>query len=352
MLSGTPSGNSNISEGKLLGDDAFLRRVAQLSYEDGLSQEAIAKQEFCSRQTISKALQKAREKGIVRITIVPEQRAGYLRNLSRELRTKLGLEDLVIVAGRKLNETAEHEVAEDILDDIVREAADYLDQMLTNDDILAVSGGKDIMRNIVRYLKPGKLLPNLQVVPTIGFVASHTSLGDSNLIAFDIATAYGARHSWLPIPAIVESYEQREQARALPIVRDVLKTVDKATIVILGIWPPHIREEVMAEGVLTREQIEALEEFEPAVNINHWAFDSFGICINNQGEHPPYYLTGFEIPKLRDRIKEGKVKVILVAGASRSYVPAIRAALEAGIANILVTDHVTAQELLDQKNKE
>ena len=77
------------TEAKLLTDDRFLRKLAYLYYEDGYSQEAIAGMEFCSRQTVSKALQKARDRGIVRISIVPGLRTGYIRNLSREVRLEL-----------------------------------------------------------------------------------------------------------------------------------------------------------------------------------------------------------------------------------------------------------------------
>lgn len=343
MLADIPQGN--IPEGKLLSDDRFLRRIAHLYYEDGQTQEAIAEMEYCSRQTIGKALQKARDRGIVRISVVPEQRTGYLRNLSRELRMNLGLEDLIVVAGRNLNE--ETKQADDVLADITTAAADYLDQLLTDTDILAVSGGRNIMRQVVRYLKPTKLLPKLRVVPTIGFVKPQTSNGDANLIAYDIAAAYGASHTWLPIPAIVETEEQREQARSLPVVRDVLKIVEEATVIMTGIWTPPAKREVMEMGVLTKEQIDTLDVGHPAVDINHWAFDASGRCINEMLTPPPYYLTGLEIPRLRDKIRKERIKVILVAGASLAYVPAIRAALKAGIANILVTDHVTAQLLLE-----
>src|SRR5215472_17521841 len=90
-------------EASLLAEERFGRRDAYMYYEDGNSQEAIAETEFCSRQTISKALQKARDRGIVRISIVPDLRTGFLRNLSREVRMELGLEDLILVAGQSLD---------------------------------------------------------------------------------------------------------------------------------------------------------------------------------------------------------------------------------------------------------
>src|SRR6266498_5110590 len=139
------------TEAKLLTDDRFLRKLAYMYYEDGYSQEAIAGMEFCSRQTVSKALQKARDRGIVRISIVPDLRTGYIRNLSREVRIQLGLEDLVLVSGRNMNMLAADELLDDVVTEITSAAAEYVDQMLTDSDILAVSGGRTFMRNLVRY---------------------------------------------------------------------------------------------------------------------------------------------------------------------------------------------------------
>jgi deoxyribonucleoside regulator len=343
MLMGTP-GNTNDS--RLLADNRFLRRVAYRYYEDGQTQEAIAEMEFCSRQTIGKALQKAKDRGFVRISVVPDERVGYLRNLSRDLRIQLGLDDVALVPGQNLKSMERGIVEQDILTEIASTAAEYLDQLLTDTDILAVSGGRHVMRQVVTYLKPTKLLSGLRVVPTIGFVQPHTGLGDSNLISYDIAVAYGAQHLWLPIPAIVETQTQREQARALPVARDVLKIIEQATVIMTGLWLPHAYEDLLESNVLSKEQIDPLIQHEPAFDINHWFFDSAGICINEQLETPPYYLTGLEIPRLKEKIKQGNTKVILIAGANIAYVPAIRAALNAGIANILITDHVTAELLM------
>ena len=93
-------------------------------------------------------------------------------------------------------------------------------------------------------------------------------------------------------------------------------------------------------------QVEAIEPYQPVVDINHWVFDASGRCINELLDPPPYYLSGLEIPRLKDKIQQRDTKVILVVGGSARYIPAIRAALKAGLANILVTDHVTAQLLL------
>src|SRR5437763_12019141 len=141
------------SEARLLTDERFLRKIAYMYYEDGHSQETIAEMEFCSRQTVSKALQKAKDRGLVRISIIPDLRTGYLRNLSREVRVQLNLEDLVLVPGRNFDNIKADGTLDEVVAAIGNAAADYLDQLLTDSDILGVSGGKTFMRNVVRYLK-------------------------------------------------------------------------------------------------------------------------------------------------------------------------------------------------------
>lgn len=334
------------SEARLLTDERFLRKIAYMYYEDGHSQETIAEMEFCSRQTVSKALQKARDRGIVRISIIPDLRTGYLRNLSREVRVQLGLEDLVLVAGHNLNMLAANEHIENVVTDVASAAADYLDQLLTDNDVLAVSGGTTFMRGIVQHLKPTKPLPHMQVLATIGFVESRTSSGDANMIAYDLAQAYGANHIWFPCPALLPDQQTLEATRRLPLIKDAFDMMNRASVVVTGLWTPHTNSNLIERGILDRQHLEAIEKYEPVVDINHWVFDAAGRCINELVQPFPYVLSGLEIPRLRNAIQQRRVKVILVAGGSPSYIPAIRAALRAGLANILVTDHITAQLLL------
>ncbi len=347
---------ANGSEARLLSDERFLRKVAYMYYEDGNSQEGIAEKEYVSRQTVSKALQKAKDRGIVRVSIVPDMRSGYLRNLMREARIGLELEDVVLVPGNNFEGMKEYGTAEEVVVEIAKSAADYLDQLLTNTDILAVSGGTVFMRNVARYLTPNRLLPHLQVVATIGFVEAHTSDGDANLIAYDIAQAYGGRHTWCCMPAFFPSLPIADALLNIklmrqndPIVKQSADLHNRANVVMMSIWPPHTNNEVVIRGILSKEQIQAVEAMHPAVDINHWVFDAEGRCINTLLNPPPYYLTGFEIPRLKQKIRKEAAKVILVAGGGPAYVPAIRATLNAGLANILITDHVTAQLLLMEK---
>src|SRR2546430_4402093 len=276
------------TEAKLLTDDRFLRKLAYLYYEDGYSQEAIAGMEFCSRQTVSKALQKARDRGIVRISIVPDLRTGYIRNLSREVRLELGLEDLILVSGQNMNDIGSDAVLDEVVIQISSAAAEYLDQLLTDADVLAVSGGKRFMRNLVRHLKPAKLLPHLSVVATIGFAGPQTNFGDANMIALNLAEAYGANHQWFPCPAFLASAEQVEMVHQFPIVKESFDMMSQASITVLGLWATQSNADLVQKGTLSQEQVEEIEAYHPVADINHWIFDIDGQCINELLDPPPY----------------------------------------------------------------
>ena len=342
----TPQGNN--TEARLLADERFLRKVSHLYHDDGHSQEVVAELVSCSRQTVGKALQKARERGIVRITVMPEARNAYLRNLSRDGRVQLGLEDLILVPGRNMSETSADDTQEDVATDIAATAAEYLDQLLTEDDVLAVSGGKRFMRGLVRYIKPEKQMPLLQVVPTIGFAQPRTSYGDANLIAFDLAQAYGARHVWFPCPAFFSDEQLLRSMIELPTIKEGYDLMNRATVVVTSLFTNHKDEDLIQSGVVRREQLDVFDDYRPVADINHWVFDAEGRCINNLLKVPPFYLSGLNVPRLKDQIQRAAAKVMLVAGGSPGYIPALRAILRARIVNILITDHITAQYLLER----
>ena len=120
----------------------------------------------------------------------------------------------------------------------------------------------------------------------------------------------------------------------------------RANVVVTGLWTPSSNKDMLARGILTQEQLDVIETYRPVADLNHWVFDAAGRCINTLLNPFPYALSGLEIPQLKERIRQRNTKVILVAGGSPAYVPALRAVLKAGLANILITDHMTAQLLL------
>lgn len=336
-----------LADNRLLNDEHLLRKIAQMYYYDGVSQEFIASQVAMSRQLVGRALQRARELGIVRITITPHERTGYLQNLTREARSLLGLDDLVIVPGHGITMTPsdEQDKNDDVVADIAATAQEYLDQMLADTDVLAVSGGKRFLRTMLRYAHPTRTLEHLHVVASIGFVDEHTSTGDANLIAYDLAAMYGANHSWFPCPAFMGSAQQVQVVREMPIVSKAYALMYNASLLVTSVWEPEFHS-LVEQGYMHPEQEAQLQALHPVADINHWLFDAEGRCLNTLLDPSPYFLTGLEVPLLKQRIQDGETRVILVVGGDPTYIPAIRAVIKAGLVSILITDHITVQQLV------
>ena len=338
-----------ISEARLLSDEHFLRRVAQMYYEDDQTQDTIAETLYCSRATVGKALQRAKERRIVRITVAPDERSGYLRNLARQGRTRLGLDDLVLVTGQESNtfSRADNDEQEEVIVAIARAAHEYLDEMLTDTDTLAVSGGRRFLRNLVSHARPTKRLPHLRVVATIGSVDVHSNYGDANLIAYDLAAMYGADYTWFPCPAFMKNAEQVQHARNMPVIEDAYALMQQATIMLTSLWLPDL-ESLAGQGILGLDTLHTLKSsYHPVADINHWLLDASGNCITELMDPPPYYLSGLEFSTLQARVQRRETRTMMVVGGDSAYAPAIRAAIRAGIVNILVTDHLTAGALME-----
>jgi len=231
-----------------------------------------------------------------------------------------------------------------VIPSIAEQAAKYLDGEPTNTSKLAVSGGRLFVRQIASYLEPRKL-ESLEVLPSSGFIRALANVGDASLIAYDIATKYEAKYSWLPIPAIVETKDQQQVSMNLPIVRDVRDKVEnEADIYLIQFFTPFSKK-LITEAIISEEQMKIIKSKNPVFNIELWFYDSNGQCINDTSDDWPYYLTGFDINNLRDKIESGK-QVIVVGGANSKHAQAIKLILEKKLANVLITDHITAVDLL------
>lgn len=336
-----------------------LRQIAIDHYERNRTQPDIAKSLGVSRPSVTEALKRARALGIVKITIPRdmERQPSLNRLQTAMLRSFDILEDVELVVGHI---DIEGSLAPNVVPDIAKAAATYLEGELLNSaknggkpTSLAVSGGRRFIRQVVQNLNPKINLPNLEVYPISGFIREQANNGDASLLAYDIATLYEAKYAWLPIPAIVNSPEQCTLAKELPIVRDVLKRVEDANIYLISLVAPY-SDEIVKRGILQKAQVDKISQ-NAVCNIEMWFYTEKGECVNTTISEPPFYLTGYDINNLREKVEKKQAQVILVAGGSEkkaggtiiNQVDGIRAILRAKLVNVLITDHITARGLLE-----
>ena len=326
-------------------DDALLFEIAKLHFEAGLSQGEVAQRLGLTRARVNRLLQTARDRGIVRVLVVPRLRHAYLRGLEDDLKTAYNLKDVLLIPGRQgiregvLNPNTQ----EAMVERLAQTAAEYLDRKLTNDDILCINWGR-VMRAVVDHLHPSKMLSGLKVLPLLGYLSTQPDAFEANLLAQEFALAYAAEFNWLLAPAIVRNLQQQEVVRALPLVKTILEEISQATVAITAIGPADARSStVVKRGWLESDEIQALIDRGAIGEICSWWFDEAG----NEVRDDRIYPIGLGLAGLKRMVQEDK-KVIAVVGADRQRLNPIRVALVNQVVNILVTDHITAQYLLEQ----
>ena len=116
-----------------------LLAVAKMYYEQGLTQQEIAEKVFLSRSHVSRMLKEARALGIVEIII----RSPFENHVSLEisLAERFGMEKILVAYTENTGPREE-------FNSVCSMGASYLNSILTNRSVLAVSKGKTVAATI------------------------------------------------------------------------------------------------------------------------------------------------------------------------------------------------------------
>lgn len=329
-------------------DDELLFEIAKLHFEQGLSQGEVAERKGLSRVKVNRLLQTARDRGIVRVLVVPRLGHAYLRSIEDTLKAAYGLKDVLLIPGREeiLHHNLQSNTQEAIVERLAHHAAAYLDRQLGNDDILTINWGR-VMRAMVDHLRPSKTLAGLSVFPLLGNLSAQPDSFEANLLAQEVASAYGSDFNWLIAPAIVRNLQQQEVVRELPLIKRALEQINQATVAITTIGAADAeRSTVVKRGWLGSDEVASLVERGAVGEIACWWFDELGREVRDDKIYP----IGLGLANLKRMVAEDK-KVIAVVGTDPERLEPIRAALLGKIVNILITDHITAQYLIDRSVK-
>lgn len=300
--------------------------VARLYYQSDYSQQQIASQLGISRPTISRLLQYAKEKGYVKISIIDP--FADLDKLAYKLKEKYSLNDVRIVFSPKDDYVSIREY-------ISKEAAEYLEKVTKNGDIIGVSWGTT-MYEVAKRLTP-KSVKGVEVVQLKGGIShSEVNTYSSETIGL-FAEAFQTIPRYLPLPVIFDNAIVKQMVEEDRHIKNTIKMGIQANIAIFTVGTARDGALLFRLGYLNEEEKRILKQ-KSAGDICSRFFDEKGeICdeqINNR-------TIGISLDALKQ-----KEKSILVAGGSHK-VKAIKGALKGKCANILITDQYTAKKLLE-----
>ena len=278
-----------------------------------------------SRPTISRLLQFAREKNIVKISI--NDPLSNIEDLQHQLKEKYQLKD-VIISTPESNETAE------ILSSLGKATARYLDKKVKDNDVIGVSWGKTLV-SVARQLIPNDR-KNVQVIYLKGTVANSTHNNYVVEVTKCFNKCYHTQAQILPLPLIFENKQIKEMVIKDKFINEILDTGKRTSVALFTVETTEQDATLFELGYFNDQQIKTLQEKAAGGLVSRF-IDERGKIVDDQ-------LNDRTVAIALDDLKQARESVLIAGGMNK--LKAIKAALAGKYANVLVTDSLVAQHLL------
>ncbi len=306
----------------------LITQVASLYYEEGLSQEQIARMLKLSKATISRLMRRARELGIVEITV------HKLLETDRELESALTSTFGLRLARVMVNRAGSYE---DRLRSVGALAARYVDSVVFKNAILGISWGTAVYHT-VNSLSPRKRFPVL-VVQMIGAIGAGNPQIDGPDLARRLSSIYGGDFRYLHAPLVVGSEEVRDALSKEERIRETLDLSEKADIALVGIGSlePSVSS-LLRAGYLTKENLKSLKSQGAVGDVCARHYDIQGNVLDIEINRR---VVGISLEALHG------IKRVIGVAVGEKKAPSILGALRGRHVNILITDDITARRVLE-----
>jgi DNA-binding transcriptional regulator LsrR (DeoR family) len=314
----------------------LMTKVAHLYYNQDMTQPEIAAQLDLSQATVSRLLRRAKQEQIVRVTVNAPY--GVYAELEEQLQKRYGLKEAVVV------DSVEH--SDQLLRDIGSAAAYYLETTLRSGEVIGVSSWSATLLAMVDALQPLARASQIRVVQILGGLGNPSAEVYASRLVGRLANLVRGEAVLLPAPGIVGSPE------AVPIlledryVRQTMALFDQVTIALVGIGTVEPSGLLASSGnIFSPEELSMLRMAGAVGDICLRFFDAAGTPVATPLNER---VIGMNLDQLR-RVK----RAVGIAGGKQKL-SAIRGALQGQFINVLITDHITAHDLLaseEQRDK-
>lgn len=296
---------------------ALATKAAWYYYMEDNTQAQIAEVMGVSRAKVIRLLEEARAQGIVQFSF----RKNDSQRVSAEqlLIDRFGLKDAFVVP-TPLDSSA-------INQSIAQGAAHYVSDHLREDGYLNIGYGDTVSRMLGFLAKNRE--ESLNVVSLTGGVSYYLpSVG---------TTAYSMHLFLTPSPLVVSSRQVRDALLDEKSLQDVSTMTEYADMSVVGIGAAVEGATVLRNGILNEGELTVLK-MQGAVGdvLNHF-MDKDGTLIQTEIEDR---VISTDLDKLR------QLKNVVGVAGGKDKVTAIKAVLNGGYLNVLITDSDTAAELL------
>ena len=296
---------------------ALATKAAWYYYMEDNTQAQIAEVMGVSRAKVIRLLEEARAQGIVQFSF----RKNDSQRVSAEqlLIDRFGLKDAFVVPTPLDSSVINQSIAQG--------AAHYVSDHLREDGYLNIGYGDTVSRMLGFLAKNRE--ESLNVVSLTGGVSYYLpSVG---------TTAYSMHLFLTPSPLVVSSRQVRDALLDEKSLQDVSTMTEYADMSVVGIGAAVEGATVLRNGILNEGELTVLK-MQGAVGdvLNHF-MDKDGNLIQTEIEDR---VISTDLDKLR------QLKNVVGVAGGKDKVTAIKAVLNGGYLNVLITDSDTAAELL------
>jgi deoxyribonucleoside regulator len=307
-------------------DDRLTVKIATLYYLHHLTQEGIAEKLHLSRQSVGRHLQYAEERGIVEHTVHSPLR--FETEIECELEGRYGLAEAIVVAVPVKS------------DDVVKQAigkaaAELLGRRIASGDRLGISWSSTVLacaRQLARRRSVG-----IRVVQLNGSMDKVDYSTRAESIIESICAAYTGVPATLAVPMLVDSGAIRESLLADSRVQTAFEAAREANIALFGIGAISRDSSLYKAGYMDDALLGRLRAKGAVGEICGHFFDARGRVCDETMEKRLLAVS-------QEDLQKKALSIGLAGGAGKAT--AIKAALEGGWCNVLVTDESAARHIL------
>lgn len=309
--------------------DAELYQAAELYYVQGMTMDAVAERFAVSRPTVSRMLRAARDRGIVRISVVAP--ASPVDDLSRTLHDAFGV--TVHVSGVPRTATGPQR-----LESVARYAARLLGEWVTDGTTLAVAWGTTTSA-VAAHLRPTRTR-DATVVQMNGAVNAYTTgVEHSSALLTQMSAAFDAALFPFPTPAFFDDPRTRELMWQESTVRRVLAVRNAADLAVfsVGAFRGPMVSQVYSGGYLTEDAFRQLTD-------HRVVGDVCTVFLREDGTYADIDLNRRASGPTPQELRRIPRRLCVVAGQHK--VRGLIGALRAGVVTDLVVDERTAGDVV------
>ena len=305
---------------------ALMSEIADLYYNQGMTQQEIARRYDCNRFKIAKMIQSAREEGIVEITIHKPSKRHKL--LEQDLMETFQLSNAIVLDTRDLSRAEAMSV-------IGKTSAQYLEHLLTPGSTIGVTWGKTI-RSVVSALDQKTQNP-VNAVQLCGCFRHLNSSDGSRSITHTIAMRFNGEYFYMNLPIYINDEQARNAMLREPLVESTLNATRKMDVVLTGVGS---RSSLPFNNPVLQSYITEADRKEEANCLG----SIYGHVLDRDGRIANISLNHKIVAASLQDILTTPHKIAVATG--RHKVDILIACMQNRYINELITDRATAEQIL------